>query len=57
MRELCGVPITYLGVHNPDQYEIIGEANHGLDNEYDLFEPIVNGVCKYKRILIKKVIK
>lgn len=54
---IMGVPITYLGSHNPDQYEIIGEANHGLDNEYDLFEPLVNGVCKYKRILIKKVVK
>lgn len=53
---VIGVPITYLCVHDPDQYEIIGEANSGSDNKYDLFKPFINGVCKYARILIKKKI-
>lgn len=51
---IMGVPITFLGKHNPDQFEIIGEANHGSDNEYDLFKPIVNGKELFPRILIRR---
>lgn len=51
---IMAVPVTILTKYNPDQYEIVGEANHGSDNEYDLFKPIVNGKLKYKRILIRK---
>ena len=56
---IMGVPLTFLKYHNQDQFEIIGEANHGSDNEYDLFKPIVNGKEQFKRILIKnkKVVK
>jgi len=50
---IMGVPITFLKYHNEDQFEIIGEANHGSDNEFDLFKPIVNGKEIFKRILIK----
>jgi len=50
---IMGVPITILGKYCPNQFEIIGEANHGSDNQYDLFKPIVNGKEKYPRILIK----
>lgn len=52
---VMGVPITFLKYHNEDQFEIIGEANHGSDNEFDLFKPIVNGKELFKRILIKKI--
>jgi hypothetical protein len=54
-----GVPLTFLKYHNEDQFEIIGEANHGSDNEFDLFKPIINGKEIFKRILIinKKVEK
>ncbi len=51
---IMGVPLTYLKYHNDMDFEIIGEANHGSDNEYDLFKPQVNGKNMYKRILIRK---
>lgn len=54
---VMGVPITYLYQYNPDQFEIVGELNHGCDNKYDLGRPTINGVDKYVRILIKKRIK
>lgn len=50
-----GVPITFLYQYNPNQFEIIGELNHGCDNEYDLGKPTVNGEQKYVRILIKRI--
>lgn len=51
---IMGVPITYLKYHNGEQFEIVGEANHGSDNEFDLFKPRVNGKELFKRILIRK---
>lgn len=51
---IMGVPISFLGKHNPDQFEIIGEANHGSDNQYDLFKPIINGKELFPRILIRR---
>ena len=51
---IMGVPITYLKYHNDSQFEIIGEANHGSDNQFDLFKPIINGKEQFKRILIRK---
>lgn len=51
---IMGVPITIINRYNSEQFELIGEANHGSDNEYDLFKPIVNGKVLYKRILIKR---
>lgn len=54
---IMGVPITYLKYHNGEQFEIVGEANHGSDNEFDLFKPKVNGKELFKRILIKRIEK
>jgi hypothetical protein len=51
---IMAVPISFLGKHDPNQFEIIGEANHGSDNEYDLFKPVINGKEIYPRILIKR---
>lgn len=51
---IMGVPITYLKYHNEFQFEIVGEANHGSDNEFDFFKPKINGKELFKRILIKK---
>lgn len=51
---IMGVPITYLKYHNGSQFEIVGEANHGSDNEFDLFKPKLNGKELFKRILIRK---
>lgn len=52
---IMGVPITFLKYHNGSQFEIVGEANHGSDNEFDLFKPKVNGKELFKRILIKRI--
>lgn len=51
---IMGVPITFLKYHNESQFEIVGEANHGSDNEFDLFKPKINGKELFKRILIRK---
>ena len=51
---IMGVPITYLKYHNEEQFEIVGEANHGSDNIFDLFKPKINGKELFKRILIKR---
>lgn len=51
---VMAVPLTILTKYNPEQFEIVGEANHGSDNPYDLFKPTINGKEIFKRILIKK---
>lgn len=51
---VMGVPLTYLKYHDETQFEIIGEANHGSDNEFDLFKPKINGFDKFKRLLIRR---
>lgn len=51
---VMGVPITFLHKYNPHQFELVGVANHGIDNEYDLFAPKVHGKELYTRILIRK---
>lgn len=51
---VMGVPITFMDKYNPKQFEIVGEANHGSDNEFDLFKPTINGKGKFKRLLIKR---
>ena len=50
---IMGVPITIVNWFNSNQFEIIGEANHGSDSEFDLFKPTINGKLMFKRILIK----
>lgn len=50
---IMGVPITIIDKYNSDQFEIVGEANHGSDNEYDLFKPTINGKQIFKRILVR----
>jgi hypothetical protein len=49
------VPITFLDKFCPEQFRIIGEANNGSDNEFDLFKPLLNKRYVFKRILIQKV--
>lgn len=51
---VMGVPITFLDKYNPEQFEIIGEFNHGCDSEYDLAKPILNGKELYPRIAIRR---
>lgn len=50
---IMGVPITIINRFNNEQFEIVGEANHGCDNEFDLFKPTLNGKETFKRILIR----
>ena len=50
---IMGVPITIINKYNSEQFEIVGEANHGSDNEYDLFKPTINKKQLFKRILIR----
>lgn len=50
---IMGVPVTIINRYNSEQFEIVGEANHGSDNEYDLFKPTINGKLLFKRILIR----
>ena len=51
---VMGVPISYLMHHNPEQFEIVGELNHGSDNEFDYANPTIEGKVKYARILIRR---
>ena len=50
---IMGVPISFMDKYCPEQFEIVGVANHGKDNEYDLFVPLLNGKTVFKRILIR----
>lgn len=51
---VMGVPITIINKYNGEQFEIVGEANHGSDNEFDLFKPTIDGREIFKRILIRR---
>jgi len=54
-----GVPITFTDKYNPDQFEMFGIMNTGEENKGIRYEgtphgrPVINGVEKYLRILIK----
>lgn len=51
---IMGVPITIINRYNSEQFEIVGEANHGSDSEFDLFKPTIAGKEIFKRILIRR---
>ncbi len=50
---LISVPETYLPYHCAEQFELIGELNHGCDSEYDFAAPKLNGKAIFKRIVIR----
>lgn len=52
-----GVPITYMVLHNPDQFEILGNlGSYGVDG-YSLASSIhINGKKVFKRILIRRTV-
>jgi hypothetical protein len=58
---VMGVPITFLDKYNPHQFQLLGIMNTGEENIGIRFEntphgrPLVNGVEKYLRILIKRI--
>lgn len=55
-----GVPITFLDKYNPNQFDILGIMNTGEENPGIRYpgtphgRPLVNGVEKYLRILIRR---
>ena len=60
---LIGVPITFLDSYNKRQFDIVGFLNNGcrldengLQGNNGIQMTLVDGVCKYFRILIKKKI-
>jgi len=56
---VMGVPITFIDKYNPEQFELLGIMNTGEKNIGIRYEgtphgrPLVNGVEKYLRILIR----
>jgi hypothetical protein len=50
---IMGVPISFMSKYNHEQFEIVGEFNHGSDNEFDLAKPVINGKELFPRIAIK----
>ena len=51
---IMGVPVSFMSKYNPEQFEIVGEFNHGSDNEFDLAKPVINGKELFPRIAIRK---
>ena len=51
-KGVMGVPLTFIYKYNPEQFDIVGIANHGVGNEYDYFKPFINGKEIFKRLLI-----
>lgn len=55
-----GVPITFMDKYNPEQFDILGIMNTGEENKGIRYpntphgRPVVNGVEKYLRILIRR---
>ncbi len=56
---IMGVPISFLDKYCPEQFAIVGcTAVYGIPkgwNKNTNMNPIVNGKCKYKRLLIRKI--
>ena len=50
---VMGVPISFLGKYNPDQFEILGYMASTQVTEYNFGYPYVDGKKKYARILIR----
>ena len=51
---VMGVPMTFLGHYNPEQFEIIGKLNHNRPKSYDYGKSIVQGKEIYARLLIRR---
>ena len=59
---VMGVPITFLGKYDPDQFEIIWCTDRGGDGNLEDYKkphtrydaPVIEGKGKYTRILIKR---
>lgn len=56
-KGVMGVPISFLDKYNPKQFKILGEFNHGSDNEFDLAKPTINKKDVFKRIAIQREVQ
>ena len=54
LNPVMGVPITFLGKWNPNQFEIVGQMATTKVTELNLGYPYVGGKKKYARILIRR---
>ena len=52
---LMGVPITFWLNRCRKQFKILGEADHVCSTEYILARPCINGIYKYKRLIIQRI--
>jgi len=51
---VMGVPITFMGRYNPEQFEIIGGMTTTSITNYNFGYPYINSKKKYARILIRR---
>lgn len=54
---IMGVPITFIGKHNPDQFELLGDSRYHDGQDFSDDINVVNGKALYRRLLIKRVQK
>ena len=62
VETVFGVPITFLDIYCPDQFEILGATesegkgfSNGLwDESSGIAQPLINGKRKYKRVFIRR---
>ena len=50
---VMGVPISFLDKYCPEQFEIVGEFNHGKDGDFDLAAPTIDGEVIFKRLAVR----
>lgn len=48
-----GIPITFLGRFNPEQFEIMGQMATTTITDFNFGYPYINGIKKYARIIIR----
>lgn len=51
---VMGVPITFLDKWCPEQFEVLGLDDHRV--EWRGRGPAINGKCKYRRVIIKRIV-
>ena len=51
---IMGVPITFINIYNPNQFEIIGLMASTTITDTNFGYPYINGKKKYARVLIKR---
>lgn len=52
--DVMGVPVTFLGRWNPDQFEILGQLGSNKVSGTNFGAPRIDGKCRYARLLIRR---